>query len=34
MRRIQPTYQDSGPGLETGWLDEYRERWDLLRAAV
>jgi len=34
MRRIQPTYRDSGPGFETGWLDEYREKWELLRAAV
>jgi hypothetical protein len=34
MRRIQPSYPDSGPGFESGWLNEYREKWDLLRAVV
>jgi hypothetical protein len=32
MRRIQPTYPDEFPGYSPTWMDEWRERWDLLRA--
>lgn len=34
MRRIQPQYPDPFPGYKPNWLDEWRERWDLLNAAV
>lgn len=29
MRRIRPSYPDS-PKYQIGWLDEWRERWDLI----
>jgi hypothetical protein len=34
MRRIQPEYPDEFEGYVPNWLDEWRERWDLLNAAV
>jgi hypothetical protein len=34
MRRIQPVYPDEFPGYSPHWLNEWRERWDLLTAAV
>lgn len=34
FRRILPTYAEKVPGYPAGWLNEYRERWDLLTAAV
>ena len=35
MRRVQPSYgRDSPADYPPGWLNEYCERWDLLRAAV
>jgi len=34
MRRIQAAYPHPWPGYQEGWLDEYRERWDLLNEAV
>jgi hypothetical protein len=34
MRRIKPAYPDTWPGSSPVWLDEWRERWDLLAAAV
>jgi hypothetical protein len=34
MRRIQPEYPDPFEGYVPNWLDEWRERWDLLNAAV
>lgn len=30
MRRILPRYPFRVPGVKDGWLDEYREKWDLL----
>ena len=30
MRRVIPAYGFPVPGYEPGWLDGYRERWDLL----
>jgi hypothetical protein len=30
MRRIRPAYPTSGAELQAGWLDAWRERWDLL----
>ena len=30
MRWVLPCYKDPVPGFEDGWLDKYRERWDLL----
>ena len=33
-RRIQPVYKDKFPGYTANWLNEWRERWDLLAAAV
>jgi hypothetical protein len=34
MKRIQPEYPDAFEGYTPNWLDEWRERWDLLNAAV
>ena len=34
FRRIQPVYKDEFPGYTADWLNEWRERWDLLMAAV
>jgi hypothetical protein len=34
MRRIQPTYRDEFAGYSPEWLNEWRERWDLLKAAA
>jgi len=31
MRKLQDRYRHRWPGYTEGWLDEYRERWDLLR---
>lgn len=30
MRRIVPRFAHAVPGFPDGWLDVYRERWDLL----
>jgi hypothetical protein len=30
MRRIMPRFQPAPASFPDGWLDEYRERWDLL----
>ena len=32
MRRIKPAYPDEFLGYSPGWLNEWRERWDLLLA--
>ena len=34
LRRIRPAYRNPWPGYEDGWLDQYKERWDLLVEAV
>ena len=34
MRRLLPTYSPSPPGYPPGWLEQYRERWDLLTEAL
>lgn len=34
MRRVKPTYPDPWPDYSDTWLDEWRERWDLLAAAT
>ncbi len=34
MRRIRPSYPDPVEDYPTGWLEQYRERWDFLSAAV
>jgi hypothetical protein len=34
MRRVRPAYSYEVPGYPPGWLDGYRERWDLLSMAV
>ena len=34
MRRIIPVYPDAWPGYVDNWLDEWRERWDLLNAGA
>ena len=31
MRRLLPAYARDVPGYPPGWLEPYRERWDLLR---
>jgi hypothetical protein len=30
-RRVQPSYAYQVPGLEAGWMQQYRENWALLR---
>lgn len=30
MRRVRPSYQFDVPGYPDGWMEEFRERWDLL----
>ena len=30
MRRIRPDYRFGIPGYPKGWMDKYREKWDLL----
>lgn len=30
MRRVRPKYQFKVPGFPDGWIEQYRERWDLL----
>lgn len=30
MRRLRPTYPFAVRGYPPGWLDQYKERWDLL----
>lgn len=30
MRRVLPAYPHAVPGFPPGWLEEYRERWELL----
>ena len=30
MRRIRPDYQFEIPGYPKGWMEKYREKWDLL----
>lgn len=32
MRRIQPLYPDEFPGYSPDWLNEWRERWNVLMA--
>jgi hypothetical protein len=34
MRRVRPRYLDPVPGYPDAWLDQYRERWDLLGKAT
>jgi hypothetical protein len=34
FRKIRPAYPNEFPGYAKDWLDEWRERWDLLRSAV
>ena len=34
MRRVLPAYTFEVPGYPPGWLDQYREHWDLLSMAV
>ncbi len=34
MRMIRPDYRLSVAGYPAGWLEAYRERWDLLRTKV
>jgi len=34
IRRLLPAYAHELPGYPAGWLNAYKERWDLLRAAV
>ena len=34
MRRIRPLYEDQWPGYKQDWLEDYKERWDLLHEAV
>lgn len=34
FRRIVPTYGAEFLEYPSGWMEKYRERWDLLRAAV
>jgi hypothetical protein len=34
IRRLLPTYAHEVRGFPAGWLDDYKERWDLLMAAV
>jgi hypothetical protein len=31
-RRLLPRHKDRIPGFPDGWMDQYRERWDLLGA--
>lgn len=33
MRKLQGHYRDRWPGYSEDWLEEYRERWDLIRQA-
>lgn len=33
-RRLVPDYRYDVPGYPAEWLDEYKERWELLKAAV
>ena len=30
MRRIKPVYSDS-PSISSDWMEEYRDKWDILR---
>lgn len=32
VRRVRPSYQWDVPGYPDGWMDAWRERWDLLEA--
>ncbi len=34
MRRIEPHFKSEIPEAPTGWLDEYKERWDLIERHV
>ena len=34
MRRVRPRYPFELPGFPDNWLDQYRERWDLLKDQV
>jgi hypothetical protein len=34
MRRLLPAYGFEVPGYAPGWLDQFRERWDLITATV
>jgi hypothetical protein len=34
MRRLGPEYRFTVPGYPAGWLDQYREQWDLLKVAI
>ena len=30
MRRVRPAYPEDVSGFPAGWMDEWRDRWDLL----
>ena len=34
VRRVRPAYGFPVPGFPAGWMEQYRERWELLRTAV
>ena len=34
LRRVQPAHPYDVPDFPDGWMDRYRERWDLLKAVV
>ena len=34
VRRVRPIYSPPVAGYSPGWLDQYRENWQLLRGAV
>ena len=35
MRRILPAYSyEVGPRFKPGWMDEFKERWDLLHKVI
>jgi hypothetical protein len=34
VRRLLSAYAHEVPGYPAGWLNDYKERWNLLRAAV
>jgi hypothetical protein len=31
MRRVRPKYQFEIPGFSNGWMEKYKENWELLR---
>lgn len=34
VRRLKPSFSYDVPGFPDGWLEQFRERWDLLKATV